>query len=59
MASRKPRKGKARVKIVRNPKTGRTRKVSYGQAGKAKGAGPELSPEPRRATVTVPAQRAK
>jgi len=48
MASRKPRKGKARVKIVRNPKTGRTRKVSYGQAGKAKGGGPRVKPGPKK-----------
>ena len=38
----RPAKGKARVKVVRNPKTGRTRKVSYGQAGKAKGGGPRV-----------------
>lgn len=40
----KPAKGKAKVKVVRNPKTGRTRKVSYGQAGKAKGGGPRVKP---------------
>ena len=40
MASRKPRKGKARVKIVRNPKTGRTRKVSYGQCRQGRGRAP-------------------
>ncbi len=40
----RPAKGKARVKVVRNPKTGRTRKVSYGQAGKAKGGGPRVKP---------------
>tara|TARA_Y100000817_G_scaffold148583_2_gene116349 strand:+ start:5220 stop:5450 length:231 start_codon:yes stop_codon:yes gene_type:complete len=28
-----PAKGKARVKTVKNSKTGRTRKVSYGQKG--------------------------
>jgi hypothetical protein len=28
-----PAKGKRFVKVVRNPETGRTRKVSYGQAG--------------------------
>ena len=28
-----PAKGKARVKIYKDPKTGRTRKTSYGQAG--------------------------
>ena len=38
----KPARGKARVKLVKNPKTGRTRKVSYGQAGKAKGGGPRV-----------------
>lgn len=32
----KPAKGKRFVKVVKNKKTGRTRKVSYGQAGKAK-----------------------
>ena len=37
-----PAKGKARMKIVTNPKTGRKMKVSYGQAGKAKG---KLHPE--------------
>jgi hypothetical protein len=29
----KPAKGKRFVKTVKNPKTGRTKKVSYGQAG--------------------------
>lgn len=32
----KPAKGKAKVKVVKNPKTGRKRKVSYGQAGKGR-----------------------
>lgn len=40
----KPARGKARVKVVKNAKTGRTRKVSYGQAGKAKGGGPRVKP---------------
>ncbi|MBN30347.1 MAG: hypothetical protein CMB34_06765 [Euryarchaeota archaeon] len=40
----KPAKGKARVKLVKNSKTGRTRKVSYGQAGKAKSGGPRVRP---------------
>ena len=40
----KPAKGKARMKIVTNPKTGRKMKVSYGQAGKAKGGGPWVRP---------------
>ena len=40
----KPAKGKAKVKVVKNPKTGRTKKVSYGQAGKAKGGGSRVKP---------------
>tara|TARA_A100001515_G_C4508891_1_gene189364 strand:+ start:378 stop:665 length:288 start_codon:yes stop_codon:yes gene_type:complete len=40
----KPAKGKRFAKTVRNPKTGRTRKVSYGQAGKAKGGGDRIRP---------------
>jgi hypothetical protein len=40
----KPRKGKAKVKVVKNKKTGRTKKVSYGQAGKAKGGGRRVKP---------------
>jgi hypothetical protein len=40
----KPAKGKRFVKVVKNPKTGRTRKVSYGQAGKAKGGGDRIRP---------------
>ena len=39
-----PAKGKARVKIYKDPKTGRTRKTSYGQAGQAKGGGPRVRP---------------
>lgn len=35
----KPRKGKAKVKITASGK-----KVSYGQAGKAKGGGPRVRP---------------
>ena len=31
----KPATGKRFVKVVKNPETGRTKKVSYGQAGKA------------------------
>jgi len=34
MARAKPAPGKSRAKVVKNPKTGRTKKVSYGQAGK-------------------------
>lgn len=40
----KPAKGKAKVKTFRDSKTGRQRKVSYGQAGKAKGGGPRVKP---------------
>ena len=40
----KPAKGKAKANVVRNPKTGRKNKVSYGQAGKAKGGGPRVKP---------------
>lgn len=40
----KPAKGKRFVKVVRNPKTGRTRKVSYGQAGRARGGGDRIRP---------------
>jgi hypothetical protein len=39
MVSRKPAKGKAKVKITATGK-----KVSYGQAGKAKGGGPRVRP---------------
>jgi hypothetical protein len=39
-----PAKGKRFVKVVRNQATGRTRKVSYGQAGKAKGGGDRIKP---------------
>ena len=39
MPSRKPAKGKAKVKITASGK-----KVSYGQAGKAKGGGPRVRP---------------
>ena len=44
MADRKPAKGKAKVKLVKNPKTGRTKKVSYGQSGQAKGGGSRVRP---------------
>ena len=40
----KPAKGKKFVKKVKNPKTGRTIKVSYGQAGKAKDGGKRIRP---------------
>lgn len=40
----KPAKGKAKAKTVKDPKTGRTRKVSYGQAGRAKGGGARVKP---------------
>lgn len=44
MAATKPAKGKRFAKTVKNPKTGRTRKVSYGQAGKAKDGGDRIRP---------------
>lgn len=40
----KPAKGKRFAKVVTNPKTGRKRKVSYGQSGKAKGGGDRIRP---------------
>lgn len=40
----KPAPGKKFVKVVKNPKTGRTRKVSYGQSGRAKDGGPRIRP---------------
>ena len=39
-----PSKGKRFVKMVRNHETGRTNKVSYGQAGKARGGGDRIKP---------------
>jgi hypothetical protein len=39
-----PAKGKRFVKVVKNPSTGRRRKVSYGQAGAAKGGGDRIRP---------------
>jgi hypothetical protein len=40
----KPATGKASVKVVKNAVTGRTRKVSYGQAGKAEDGGKRVRP---------------
>ena len=39
MARAKPRRGKAKVKVTKSGK-----RVSYGQAGKAKGGGPRVKP---------------
>ena len=39
MPRAKPRRGKARVKVTKSGK-----RVSYGQAGKAKGGGPRVKP---------------
>lgn len=39
-----PARGKRFVKVVRNASTGRTRKVSYGQSGQAKGGGDRIRP---------------
>tara|TARA_Y100000592_G_C5272238_1_gene222392 strand:- start:164 stop:442 length:279 start_codon:yes stop_codon:yes gene_type:complete len=44
MSRAKPTKGKRFVKVVKNKKTGRKKKVSYGQAGKAKGGGDRIRP---------------
>jgi hypothetical protein len=45
-----PRKGKAKVKITASGK-----KVSYGQAGKAKGGGPRVKPgTSNKTTLTLP-----
>jgi len=44
-----PAKGKRFAKTVRNPKTGRTRKVSYGQAGKAKDGKDRIRPSSKKA----------
>jgi hypothetical protein len=40
----KPAKGKRFAKVVTNRKTGRKRKVSYGQSGKAKSGGDRIRP---------------
>ncbi len=39
MPRAKPRRGKARVKVTKSGK-----RISYGQAGKAKGGGPRVKP---------------
>ena len=44
MSRAKPTKGKRFVKVVKNKKTGRKKKVSYGQAGEAKGGGDRIRP---------------
>ena len=41
---RTPSKGKRFVKVVSNKKTGRTKKVSYGQAGKSKSGTDRIQP---------------
>lgn len=41
---RTPARGKRFVKVVKNKKTGRTRKVSYGQAGKSKSGTDRIQP---------------
>ena len=43
MAKRTPPRGKAKVKVVKG-KSGRTKRVAYGQAGPAKGGGPRVKP---------------
>lgn len=39
-----PAKGKRFVKVVKNKKTGRKKKVSYGQAGKSKSGKDRIQP---------------
>ena len=39
-----PAKWKRFVKVVKNPKTGRTKKISYWQAGQAKSWGDRIKP---------------
>lgn len=39
-----PSKGKRFVKVVKNKETGRTKKISYGQAGKASDGGDRIRP---------------
>jgi len=41
---KKPSQGKRFVKVVKDSETGRTRKVSYGQAGNAKSGGDRIRP---------------
>lgn len=41
---KKPSQGKRFVKVVKDSKTGRARKVSYGQAGNAKSGGDRIKP---------------
>lgn len=48
-SKRTPAKGKRFVKVVKNPKTGRTRKVSYGQAGKSKSGTDRIQPSTKKA----------
>lgn len=45
----KPAKGKRFVKVVKNPETGRTNKISYGQAGKASDGGDRIRPSSKKA----------
>ena len=48
MPRAKPRKGKARVKVTKSGK-----RVSYGQAGKAKGGGPRVKPGTSKVILTA------
>ena len=49
MARAKPAKGKAKVKVTATGK-----RVSYGQAGKAKGGGARVRPAHQRVTAIAP-----
>lgn len=44
MTDKKPAKGKRFVKVVKDKETGRERKVSYGQSGKASDGGDRIRP---------------
>ena len=52
----KPAKGKMFAKKVKNPKTGRTVKVSYGQSGKAKDGGKRIRPVLKETATVQEAQ---
>ena len=49
MPKAKPAKGKRFVKKVKDPETGRERKVSYGQSGKAADGGDRIRPGTKKA----------
>lgn len=46
-----PSKGKRFVKVVKNKETGRTKKISYGQAGKASDGGDRIRPGTKKGSA--------